>query len=1300
MIKYYGPDDTVEGDWSEFFARDPMLVLASIATTNVSAMERRLATAVRGIRAERTEQRKQELFDDLLGSALELPQQIDRWLRALDAGGDNGTALLARTRMAADVRDQLRQQVRLLRAWDARGALSRARDYSAFGVDWSLHAPRTDGALPAAGEGLEKIDSALPHIVGAWQPIADAVARWAAAAPSQLAAAVDEADGRHRPHVALFIAFAHLLGAAQESINDFAARRADFYFRRVLGDGNRTSVPDAVYVAFDAAASATPVTVAIPRGARLTAGKDAEGRERIFESCDDLTVNGATLAVVRTVRTVVGPLRPRDGGRVVERVVSRELTRDEANAAGFAAFGRDTDEPAAIGFAVGAPALWLRGGRRTVTLTVGCAPVPPATTEMLTRLNLATALDNDQILERLLQGAFVLSVSSSAGWLPIEGYTAELIPGGNGRGFRLRFTLAADALPVAPLDGSPLTAGSPAVRVRLRQQRVALDDIAGVAVYPLSVLAGLTVTSVDVHVRVEQLAPTDVGNSGGMVDTANPFSPFGAVPAVGSYLTIREPELYIKDIEALTLRVTWFTLPPDETGFEGHYRGYVIGPNGLPQEGLFDNRVFKAAVGNSEHYLFRTANSGPTPEPDGRLSKYAVFEDIAIPARGATGGDALRVELTAPPYAFGNSIYAQNAVHAAMAPQSSAACEASCQAEYAFLLHAARHVESVLPPLTQTGWRGRVVEAARSFKGLRTRARTVGSNTTATLGSLAEAAGESLEACLAEWKELFPSEPQTVWRERLAACRRGPALDRLSACEALRATLRSAALARGGVPESSHLQRCDLILNVALWVRDSDDGYSDESEWQYRRTIRANLTKCIGELRARYKVAVKACTVDCMQRKLQFRPNTPHLPQIEALSFDYSASGPATFFAHLLPFDGHRTLEEDAASGFGTLLPRFAHEGNLYLGFSRLDGQGALPLHVRIGQAPGTAPLSISWSYLAANRWLSLPSPRHGADPIYSLQASGIVRLTLPVKEDSETNSVVPGPLRWIRAATEGAGDAPQVLGIHPHAVTAMRHADAKGGGIFDQPLPPRTINALAKPVKGIALVTQPAGSFGGRAAESDRDFQVRVSERLRHKDRAIVGWDYEHLVLEHFPTVWKVRTLPARPSRPGEKGGGPGTVRVVVVPGPNSPDMPDPTAPTSNAETLASIARVLQRAAGLFVHVHVLNPTFVRVTVNARIRWREGQDPRISADRLTAELKAYLSPWDNDVRGARGVSEPELVDFVQSRSYVEVLSAMTIEYDGAAALAAEPERCFLTTAPAHEIHGDVPAAVAVQMGY
>ena len=39
-------------------------------------------------------------------------------------------------------------------------------------------------------------------------------------------------------------------------------------------------------------------------------------------------------------------------------------------------------------------------------------------------------------------------------------------------------------------------------------------------------------------------------------------------------------------------------------------------------------------------------------------------------------------------------------------------------------------------------------------------------------------------------------------------------------------------------------------------------------------------------------------------------------------------------------------------------------------------------------------------------------------------------------------------------------------------------------------------------------------------------EYYRRISERLRHKNRAITSWDYEQIILENFPEVFKVKCL------------------------------------------------------------------------------------------------------------------------------------------------------------------------------
>jgi hypothetical protein len=402
----------------------------------------------------------------------------------------------------------------------------------------------------------------------------------------------------------------------------------------------------------------------------------------------------------------------------------------------------------------------------------------------------------------------------------------------------------------------------------------------------------------------------------------------------------------------------------------------------------------------------------------------------------------------------------------------------------------------------------------------------------------------------------------------------------------------------------------------------------------------------------------------------------------------------------MLPFGGFRQLDMEGPER-PTLLPSFANAGNLYVGFTRLAAPQTLPLFLRMGQGHGVAPPAVSWAFLSGNRWLPIASPSRRADATGGLQTSGIIALTVPRADDPRPSSVMPGPFQWLRAAvTERPDDVPPVLGVYAHAVRATRQIAGDGGVGVEEPLPARTITALAKPLNGIADVVQPAPSSGGRAAESDREFRRRMSERLRHKNRAIVSWDYEHIVLERFPTIWQVRVLPARRPGEGDRSRGGGNVRVIVVPGPTSPDVSDPTAPTCSADTLAAIADVLQNAAGPFVRVQVLNPTYVRTRLTATVEWRDGEDPRLSADRLSADIKAYLSPWDNTVRGERGISEAELAEFVQSRRYVQLVTALAFAYDPGARLASEPECCYLTTASSHVVHDETAIAAPVHEGY
>jgi hypothetical protein len=135
----------------------------------------------------------------------------------------------------------------------------------------------------------------------------------------------------------------------------------------------------------------------------------------------------------------------------------------------------------------------------------------------------------------------------------------------------------------------------------------------------------------------------------------------------------------------------------------------------------------------------------------------------------------------------------------------------------------------------------------------------------------------------------------------------------------------------------------------------------------------------------------------------------------------------------------------------------------------------------------------------------------------------------------------------------------------------------------------------------------------------------VRTGERLKHKSRALLMWDYERLVLERFPSVFKVRCLP--------QDAGP---LVVVLPSLAGEDqLGYVTGPTLHAIELERIRAFLQERASPFARLTVRNASYEGIQVRCTVRFKRGVHPGEGQRRVHRALFDYLSPWSPTGIGA-----------------------------------------------------------------
>jgi hypothetical protein len=353
-------------------------------------------------------------------------------------------------------------------------------------------------------------------------------------------------------------------------------------------------------------------------------------------------------------------------------------------------------------------------------------------------------------------------------------------------------------------------------------------------------------------------------------------------------------------------------------------------------------------------------------------------------------------------------------------------------------------------------------------------------------------------------------------------------------------------------------------------------------------------------------------------------------------------------------------------------------EAELYIGIAGLVPPQNLSLLFQVADgtanpvAPKPAP-HIDWSYLKQNEWLDFGASEV-QDATDELLSSGIVTLAVP-RAATKDNTALPNGLFWIRAAVHERSDA--VCRLQLVAAQAMEAAFVDRGNapsFSAQPLPAGTISKLVKPDAAVKSIVQPFASFGGRGAESGQAFYTRISERLRHKNRAVDLWDYERLILEAFPRIYQARCLNHTCYEPSESGPGtyrelaPGHVTIVTIPDLQVRNLRDPLKPYTSLGLLKEIKAFLDKRTSCFAQLHVRNPQFEAVRARFSLRLREGFDETYYSNQLRQAITRFLSPWAFSAEGKPSfggkIYKSVLINFVEEQPYVDYVTDFQLFHD------------------------------------
>lgn len=193
-----------------------------------------------------------------------------------------------------------------------------------------------------------------------------------------------------------------------------------------------------------------------------------------------------------------------------------------------------------------------------------------------------------------------------------------------------------------------------------------------------------------------------------------------------------------------------------------------------------------------------------------------------------------------------------------------------------------------------------------------------------------------------------------------------------------------------------------------------------------------------------------------------------------------------------------------------------------------------------------------------------------------------------------------------------------------PDSGRRIRFSRYRYGGGVEGNLPSGTLNTMNLSLAYVSRVTNLIRAVGGRDQETIEELKMRAQRELQTQHRAVTAQDYEQFTLGCSRSVGRTRCLTPN-DLPGDASG---TVTILVVPAvADALAVGDLSALRLDDSLLSDIRSHLDQYRLLTASLHVREPLYTGVKVNAKIVPQDYVQPAEVKRLVNEALKSYLTP-------------------------------------------------------------------------
>ncbi len=1121
--------DPAKLSWEEFFRRDMAVIAASIGVTDLSAIKMQYDQLRANVDAAPTAANFSLLFPPVMS----IMNILDGWYSL--AIPDNPL----KQDLTLAIASALKPQVTTLMGYemgfrivDPASAIN--LDFSAIANPdiWNVHGTVTpDTSIYDGDNENDRILNGALYIDDIFLAFYGVISNLVDNSDKYLQFALEQYPS-HQPHMALFLAFLQLFRVAQQQLNGLTEKMLDFYYREVLQLPAKPSIPDKAYIVFQLAQDVAGYDLVA--GTPLKAGKDVSGKDLVYVTENDFVVNQATVAELKNFFIDKGAASgASSAGAVTGAAISGFYARPVANSQdGFGAaitdasgkwpvFGKGSllnnlpgnpcdlvdevrqemgrQDAVSIGFAIASPQLLLQGGKRIIRMSVkGLDSLFQETGETpgIVGADGTIGVATEKVI-KTVKVPFQIALSGEKGWLNISRLmSAE------------QYKQLSEYLPAGIINPAAVITDS-----------CLFLDIATESLLIYLPASEKAIIAYDPSLHTGSVFPT-------------------SYPVMQVLLT---PQALLNETNMLQLKTNNLQLEI-RVGSVLYDTNYLnsnkidVPPDAL-LSALYLDGLPVLTLQNDDGPITPGKPFDPfTAYPDLGKSLYIGSDEVF---NKPLGGLAVNIR-------FNYDRAGVKVLDTGFVPGVAGLAGVDREAAVAVSVREQKAWTDVVPYSYNSNYgfsRATLRDNILYTPGV-----------AAADGSLPKGTPLALPRTPVEEADPVPDAADKGWL-RISYMRNTNGDFTMQQSQALAAALKISALT---VNYSSLLTRLDASVDqlfhiYPFGVAEIFLGYASDVAVARRNVLKPAVTAQADRFLnkaahgfTRLYTEKGGLLVDAQQKLFpQFTYTSPYsvfdqsapqpvvskdavVKKLATLSVQ-SATAPRGFDP--VKVVGYGAGIHDQQSAINQYSGQSQEEGQLFIGIKDVAALETVSLLFQFAEGSAVDedddPPPINWSYLNYNEWKPLPGTDLVRDSTFGFQATGIVAISLP-EDANDHHSIMTDGLFWLCASVSGnANRIPQLIAVMTQATEVAFQDNGNDRSHFDKALPAGSIGKLATPVQEISKVQQPFASFDGKAAEIGRQYYTRVSERLRHKHRAITAWDYEHLILDRFPGIYKVKCIP-----------------------------------------------------------------------------------------------------------------------------------------------------------------------------